>query len=406
MVTVFNKGRWYKAKGCGDYYLINGRNEKYWTYSCVVSQSVGHVSILLDGRDLRPFSFTEVSPNEVLQSIKTDGLSPKQLKEIAEVFFVDGVRFRWRDAYANGLVKHRIGHQLITSDTYGVYTCCGDGRMTIRYNNGWATIISHPAYGDKDLREYEKVKEKKGCLGTISASFNFKDGRVTVSKEIADALNDLACCHSDSQKRVNEIYQSYLDISAHVNSSVKEDQPKKEEFKVLEYQFAGRLFSVQTTEATPLSLVDRKITRIRRESDGEIFEIGDHIRVIVDESWMDGTISALHLINGIGQCTFNSKIGFTGIVELNEKCIKESQPKRKVSELRENEAINCKTEKEARELDKMFGYNFHACCFGDTDMYLLCVKAIRRDKIHEYTIYPASDFLPKSFYEKNKRTSK
>lgn len=202
MKTEFVKGRWYKSYG--DYYLCSEVGN-HVTCSAYVDRGWWNKNKAV----FSPYCpVEEASPNEVLDSIKTEGLTPEQLKEIAEVFFVSGVEFLSEiNAVDGGAVRPVREFQGIDKKpnpiiwgvregkegthvwaVEGLYntdtTACSNPSICL--NGKWNTIIKHPAYGEQDLREYGK--QIKGSGGFRHDSTQIVTITVT-TKEIPTTVN-------------------------------------------------------------------------------------------------------------------------------------------------------------------------------------------------------------------------
>ncbi len=88
MKTEFVKGRWYKSGT--NYYRSSYDDNLNRTFNSDCAVVMGRCSKHITIHEAIYAPHPEVSPNEVLSSIKTEGLSPEQLKEIAEVFYPKG----------------------------------------------------------------------------------------------------------------------------------------------------------------------------------------------------------------------------------------------------------------------------------------------------------------------------
>lgn len=313
------KGRWYKSDS-GDYWRCSETNVAGWWYDEYFSRG-----IRLLGNNYIPHllaSFIEVSPNEVLQSIKTEGLSPEQLKEIAEVFFVDGCRVGDYEVRQRG-----CPFEVLVSTSRKNHLVYGIG-VSLYYGNTWATIISHPAYGDQDLREYGKVKVGGGNDRPYGMIF----------------LTSRICGKSKLLKEFDELWKdtklSKMFVPIEIKwdePSAKEDQPKR---KISELEEGCGVYCDTDEEVYGvLRLIDDSGSRFRR--------CGRHIFMKCDYVTIDSPKEVYHASDFLPK-SFYSGVGVP--IEMKDEALVEDG-KRTIKDAWENmsrEASKLKFERQSQ----------------------------------------------------------
>jgi len=226
MKTQFVKGRWYKLTNWSYsiHYLLAGGS------GCDISFiTYVHNGKLQSNSNESPVKnswiFTEVSPNEVLQSIKTEGLSAEQLKEIAEVFYVAGVTVNRK----GGLSQFKISNPKFDFRMSGL--SCENKHWinpdwTTVYdidNDKWATIVKHPAYGDKDLSEYDSVKVGSGSLEQLQ-DLMAKECASVMMQHLSETKEEYQKLMKDALKMIEDAKQSNICQNI-TNSFLKVETP-------------------------------------------------------------------------------------------------------------------------------------------------------------------------------------